>query len=230
MDIKLIEEKQLVERWLRGKLSPPETRYFEQLVRGSPELAERLGLAESLQRTMKLLDDTGTEWREETPKFWHNALVPLGLAAALVLAVLIAVWGWVGRADMARRYGALQAEALKGILNVPTSSRTLHVHLARDEEAPTITAIGGRDHALFAELRLDVNYVKNTLFTVIIKSVDGTYWARVENLLRNSNGELLVAVNSSAFTAGDYEIEVRAVNLRGEGERIGRARVRVDLR
>jgi hypothetical protein len=230
MDIKPIEEKQLVERWLRGKLSPPEARYFEQLVRTSPELAERLGLAETLQRTMKLLDDTGTEWREETPKFWHNALIPIGLAAALLLAVLVAIGGWVGRADLAQRYAALQAEALKGILNVPTSSRTVHVHLARDEEAPSVHPIGGRDHANFAELRLDVNYVKNTLFTVIIKSVDGTYWARVENLLRNSNGELLVALNSSALAAGDYEIEVRSVNLRGEGERIGRARLRVDLR
>src|ERR1700682_1566087 len=159
MDIKLIEEKQLVERWLRGKLSPPEARYFEQLVRASPELAERLGLAESLQRTMKLLDDTGTEWREETPKFWHNVLIPLGLAAALALAILVAIWGWVGKADLAQRYGALQAGALKGILNVPTSSRTLHVHLARDEEAPSVNPIGGRDHAIFAELRLDVNYV-----------------------------------------------------------------------
>lgn len=228
MDIKLIEEKQLVERWLRGKLSPPEARYFEQLVRGSPELAERLGLAETLQRTMKLLDDTGTEWREETPKFWHNGLLPLGLAAALAFAILVAIWGWAGKAELARRHDALQSEALKGVLNVPTSSRTLRVRLARDEEAPSLSLIGGRDHAIFAELRLDVNYVKSTLFTVIIKRVDGTYWARVENLLRNSNGELLVALNSSALAAGDYEVEVRSVNLRGEGERVGRARLRVD--
>ncbi|MBS0393365.1 MAG: hypothetical protein JSR54_02005, partial [Proteobacteria bacterium] len=64
MDLKLIEEKQVVERYLRGRLTPPEARFFEQVVRESPQIVEQMGLPEALKRMMRLLDDTGTEWRE----------------------------------------------------------------------------------------------------------------------------------------------------------------------
>ena len=82
MDLKLIEEKQVVERYLRGRLSPPEARFFEQVVRQSPEIAETIGLPATLRRMMQLLDDTGTEWREQPPKIWHRPWVPASLAAA----------------------------------------------------------------------------------------------------------------------------------------------------
>jgi hypothetical protein len=230
MDIKLIEDKQLVERWLRGKLPPPETRFFEQMVRKEPELADRLRLHESLQRIMKLLDETGTEWREEQPKAWHSPVVPIALAGALVLALLLAVAGWVGKANLQQRYASLETEALKGILNVPTTSATLRLHLAKEGEAVPVVSIGGRERANFAELRIDVSQVKGTLYTIIMKRLDGTYVARVENLLRNSNGDILFALNSSALATGDYELDVRVVNLRGDGERVGRAKLRVDAR
>ncbi len=64
MDAKIIEQKQLAERYLFGRLSPPEAKFFERIVRQSPELAEKMGLAKALQRTMHLLDETGTEWRD----------------------------------------------------------------------------------------------------------------------------------------------------------------------
>ena len=64
MDVKIIEQKQLVERYLFGRLSPPEAKFFEQLVRKSPELAEKMGLPMALRRAMHLLDETNTEWRE----------------------------------------------------------------------------------------------------------------------------------------------------------------------
>ena len=44
MDLKIIEQKQMVERYLLGRLTPPEARFFEQVVRKSPHLAERMGL------------------------------------------------------------------------------------------------------------------------------------------------------------------------------------------
>jgi hypothetical protein len=230
MDIKTIEQKQLVERYLFGRLSPPEARFFEQMVRKSPQLADSMGLPEALRRTMHLLDETGTEWRERKPLFWHKPAVPLVLAAALALAVALAVTGWLGKRELGQRYAALRVEAEHGLLNAPTSSSILRVRPARLGEPPPVYPIGTRVSPSLAELRIDASFVKGNLFTAVIRRDDGTYWARLDNLLRDSNGELHIALNTSALAAGRYDLELESVNLRGDGGPVGRLGLRVEPR
>lgn len=230
MDIKTIEQKQLVERYLFGRLSPPEARFFEQVVRKSPQLADSMGLPEALRRTMHLLDETGTEWREQKPRFWHKPAVPLGLAAALVLALVLGVAGWVGKRALDQRYTALRVEAEQGLLNAPTSTSTLRLRLGRAGESTPVYPIGARVAPALAELRLDTSFARSNLFKVVIRRSDGIYWARLDNLLRDSNGELRIALNTSALAAGLYDLEVQAVNLRGEGEPAGRLGLRIEPR
>jgi hypothetical protein len=228
MDLKLIEEKQVVERYLRGRLTPPEARFFEQVVRQSPEIAERIGLPETLKRIMRLLDDTGTEWREQPPKFWHQAWVPACLAAALLVALIVALLSWSAKRDAVAGVDRLKTQVAIGILNAPTTSRVLHLKPGRPDEAIPTYPIGGRLTATLAELRINVGYLQSTLFKVTIKRDDGTYFARLDNQLKDSNGELRIAINSSAFAAGVYAVDLEAVNLRGEGDLVGRLRLRID--
>ncbi len=63
------------------------------------------------------------------------------------------------------------------------------------------------------------------LYSVKIGRADGTFWGRFDNLLRDSNGQLRIAVNSGAFAAGTYDLEVRQINLRGDGEVVGLAKL-----
>ena len=78
-----------------------------------------------------------------------------------------------------------------------------------------------------AELFVDVGYVKNNLFKITVTRDDGTFWGRFENQVKDSNGELRLAVNSAAFAAGVYNVSLLSVNLRGEGERVGQFQMRV---
>jgi hypothetical protein len=228
MDLKIIEQKQLVERYLLGRLSPPEARFFEQLIRRSPHLAEQVGLPETLKRTMQLLDETGTEWRETPPRFWHKPGVPLGLAGALALAVTLAVGTWLGKRELAAEHTALRQEALRGLLNAPAQQLTLRVTPGRvGERVPTVS-LGSRSTPSMAELRIDTSYVRGNLYKATVKREDGTFWARFDNLLRDSNGELRLAINSGAFAAGTYDVAIESVNLRGDGTPIGTLRLRVD--
>ena len=228
MDLKLIEEKQVVERYLRGRLTPPEARFFEQVVRQSPEIAEHVGLPETLKRIMRLLDDTGTEWREQPPKFWHQPWVPASLASALLVALLVALGAWNARSNALASYDRLKVQAAIGILNAPTSSRVLRMKPGRPEESIPTYPIGGRTAPTLAELRINVGYLTATLFKVTIKRDDGTYFARLDNQLKDSNGDLRIGVNSGAFPAGVYDVELETVNLRGDGELAGRLRLRID--
>jgi hypothetical protein len=228
MDLKLIEERQVVERYLRGRLTPPEARFFEQVVRQSPDIVERIGLPETLKRMMRLLDDTGTEWREQPPKFWHQPWVPAGLAAALALALLVALLSWHGERNAVASYERIESQAAIGILNAPTSTKVLRLKPGRPEESIPTFPIGGRTAPTLAELRIDVGYTRATLFKVTIKREDGTYYARLDNQLKDSNGELRLAFNTGAFAAGLYDVDLEAVNLRGDGELAGRLRLRID--
>lgn len=228
MDLKVIEQKQLVERYLVGRLSPPEARFFEQLIRRSPQLAEQVGLPDTLKRTMRLLDETGTEWRETPPRFWHKPAVPFGLAAGLVLALALGIGTWLAKRELAADHAALQVTAERGLLVAPTQQATVRVTPARPgERTPTVT-LGSRATPTSAELRIDTSYVRGNLYKATFKRDDGTFWARLDNLLRDSNGELRLAINSGAFAAGIYDVTIESVNLRGDGEVVGRLRLRID--
>ena len=228
MDIELIAQKQLVERYLLGRLTPPEGRFFEQLLRESPDLADRLGLPEALRRTMQLLDDSGTVWREAEPRFWHRPWVPLALAACALLAVALASSEWAARRSLATRYQELHQDVAQGQLRAPTKSATLRLRLARPAEPAPVYALGGRGAPTFAELRIEIGRAPATLYRLTIKRDDGTYWARLDNQLRDSNGELRLALNSAAFAAGVYDVAVDSVNLRGDGAPAGHLRLRID--
>lgn len=228
MDLKLIEQRQIVERYLLGKLSPPEARFFEQLVRKSPELAERFGLAESLKRTMKLLDETGTEWRETQPRFWHDGRVPLAIAGVAALFAVLFVSTWFAKGALETKAAKLQEQAQIGLLNAPTQTTTIRITPARPGERVPTVSLGGRTSTSMVELRVSTTFVGATLYKATIKRDDGTFWARLDNLLRDSNGELRLGVNSGAFAAGVYDVSIAAVNLRGEGQEVGRLKLRVD--
>jgi len=230
MDLKIIEQKQLVERYLLGRLTPPEAKFFEQVVRRSPQLAERMGLPEALRRTMRLLDETGTEWREEAPKFWHDPKVPLALAGALLLTLVIAVSAWLGQRELAAENAALRTKAETGLLLAPTRTAVQRIVPGRPGEAVPTVNVGNRVAPSLAELRVDVSFVRNQLFEATVRRDDGTWFARFDNLMRDSNGQLRLAFNSGAFAAGTYVVELDAVNLRGEGDTVGRFRIVIDPR
>jgi len=228
MDVKVIRDKQLLERWIVGKLTPPEARYFEDLVRKQPGLAEELALPEVLRKLMRLLDDTGMEWQEKAPRFWHNPAVPAGLAVVAAAAVGIALFIGLGKHRLGAQYDEFRSDALQGLLNEPITTKTTNLHLAKPGEPGLATYdIGNRKAPTFAELRPDVRLNSGHLYSAKIQRDDGTFWGRFDNLLRDSNGELRMAVNSGAFAAGTYTLEVRQINLRGDGEVVGVARLSV---
>ena len=228
MDVKVIRDKQLLERWIAGKLTPPEARYFEDLVRKQPGLAEELGLPEVLRKMMRLLDDTGMEWQEKAPHFWHNPAVPAALALVAAVAVGVALFFGLGKQHLGTQYDEFRTEALQGLLNEPIATKTTNVHLTKPGEPGLMTYdIGTRKAPTFAELRPDVRLMSGHLYSAKIQREDGTFWGRFDNLLRDSNGELRIALNSGGFAAGTYTLEVRQINLRGDGELVGVARLLV---
>ena len=74
--------------------------------------------------------------------------------------------------------------------------------------------IGGT-HAELAEFKIDMTWAKYSSFQVSIDRVDQGRVAILHNLVRDSNGELRIALNSSALGPGDYRLSIDGLTWSG---------------
>jgi hypothetical protein len=225
MDRSVIEERQYLEKYLTGKLTPPEEKFFEKVMRAKPALTEELGLPDSLRRVMRLLDETESEWREKPPRFWEKPAFPLALGGTIVVLLILLVALYSNRSHLEQEFTELKHEVAGGLLAAPASQRALRVEPARPGTQVPRYVIASADTPTLVELRLNMGGERASLYSVTIKRGDGTFWSRWENLVRDSNQDLRLALNSTALAQGDYDVYVDAVNLRGDGSTVGRLRL-----
>jgi hypothetical protein len=70
-------------------------------------------------------------------------------------------------------------------------------------------------------LRIDVTEGKYAQFQITIDKSDGSRVMQIRRVARDSNKELRLAVNSSAFGPGDYFVRIDGYNWRGQMEAYG---------
>jgi len=154
--------------------------------------------------------------------------VPIALGVTVLLALVLAATMWAGKRHQEQRFDELRHEAELGLLRAPTHARAMKIAVARPEAAAQTFAIGSRNAPTLVELHLNIPYATGAAYALTFKRDDGTYWARLDNLLRDSNGDLRLTVNSGIFPAGFYDVDVEATNLRGQTGPAGHLRLRVD--
>jgi hypothetical protein len=91
-------------------------------------------------------------------------------------------------------------------------------------EQPTV-AIGWLTPPQLLDLHIDVSEGKYTQFLITIDKDDGTRVMQLRRLARDSNRELRLGLNSSAFGPGDFLVEIEGYNWRGQTETIGWVRL-----
>ncbi len=219
MKSKSSEQQALAERYLFNRLSPSEARDFESDLREDPALIDALGLPEVATRALSLLSQQrhrallrSPAWLHRTPPLW---LVPT-LASALLLVSAATISLYRNQQLLLAQEKIDHLELARGQIKPPEKSLIVLAPLGgSDSHIPTYP-IGSRETPTLAELRIDLSHVKNNLFRVAIKRSDGTYWGRFDNLLKDTNGAIRLALNSGAFTTGSYEATVESLDWRGE--------------
>lgn len=225
MDRKVIEERQYLAKYLTGKLTPPEAKFFEGVVRQNPELLDELGLPDALRRATQLLDDSGEGWAEPAPlKVWQQPRVALGAAGGVALLLAFTLWQGINLARVEKQRDGLQATVNEGLLLPPSATERYQLQPARPGVQPPRFTVGlGTPHLI--ELYLAVGYAPAPYYRLRLERADGTFMWSATNLVRDSNGELRATLNSSMLVSGEYQLEVEAVNLRGDGSVVGRLRI-----
>ena len=219
MDRDFIARNQVIERYLSGRLPIKGATDFESFCREHPEFLDELGLPERVNAALRLLEASGKPepWAEPPKPFWQRIEIPLGLlAVGLALAIALSIVA-NGSAQKTRRIAALAAQVSERALDPATSTRDIHLLPSRDgaSDSPAIT-IGGGSDAELADFRIDESRSPFRLFRITIDRINQGRVGVIDHIAKDSDGNLRIALNSSALGPGNYQLTIEALNWQGQ--------------
>lgn len=224
MDRAFIENNQILERYLAGKLPFKGAQDFEQYCRAHPEVLEELKFGERVNAALRLLEAGGRplDWQEPKPVWWRRWETLAAVAAACVgLAVWVAVLSGK-HADRKKEIAALQQSLREGPIQAPTDAQTLRIMPGRSGPgSASVANVRLKNPPDLLELRIDLSYTKHTLFRVTLDKKDNTRIGTAYNLMRDSNGEVRLAINTSVLQAGEYKVSILGMPFRGNPVPVG---------
>jgi hypothetical protein len=217
-DRKFIEDHKLVERYLENKLPLKGARDLENWCRENPEYLNELKLSERAQGSLKLLEASGRpqDLREPQPPWWKTVYALIGLGVIAFLS-LVAFWALLGKYVLLR--GELEdtrASMNRGSLVQPATSREIYVAPDRAPGIDRSRIVVSRSAPLLMDLHIDLSYTnKQMQFRMLVDKQDQGRALVLENLLKDSNGELRMTLNSTGLAAGTYNARIEALPPRG---------------
>lgn len=164
---------------------------------------------------------------DQDPLPWYQAriaVLTLG-AACLALIVVTALALWNGARD---REAARAAEARARVLTLRAvnSERTLRIAPnPRSWSGAADATITWPEPPQLLELHLPVGYAKYASYALVVDKVDHGRVMVVERMVADSNRDLRLSVNSSAFGPGEYRIRVQGYTWRGQRVDVGWVRL-----
>ena len=147
-----------------------------------------------------------------------GALVAL---VALAVALVWVAWRWGVAED---RMAMLQKQADAGFLQAPSSTRTVRIDLRK----PGAVSIGGGDLPERVDYLLNARSDRYARFRLSVLREDGTLAFRADQLVRDSNLDLRLSLNSSTLPQGSYVLQIEGHARGGRIERFAEASLRVN--
>lgn len=217
MDATFIEQNQIIERYLAGRLPLKGAQDFERFCKEHPETLTTLGMAERIHMGLRLMDASGQPepWAEKKIPFYQKPAIIAGLAGLAGTALIAALMLLVGNNDKARQITVLKDELRMQPLLPARSTRSLVVKPSRTGPvSQSLVTIGGSETEM-ADFKFDVSWSNYSNFKLTLDRVDQGRVAVLSNLARDSNGHLRVSMNSSAIGPGAYQVTLEGLDWRG---------------
>jgi hypothetical protein len=151
------------------------------------------------------------------PEWWQKPAFVVGLAAlCALLAVLAVVSLYTAHRD--RAFADAAAERVKVLtLRATTAEHALRIAPnPRSWSAAPDAVLRWPEPPELLELYLPVAYSEFTTFAVVIDKVDHGRVLVAQRLAPDSNRELRLALNSSAFGPGEYRLRLQGYTWQGQ--------------
>ncbi|MGO9932656.1 MAG: hypothetical protein ACLPV8_12705 [Steroidobacteraceae bacterium] len=213
-DRKFIESHKLVDRYLENKLPFKGARDLENWCRANPEYLNELQLSERAQASLKLLEASGRpqDLSEPQPPWWRTIYVLIGLCA-LTFVSLIAAWVMVGKYEILQgRFEQAKQVKEQGSLVQPATETVKYVAPDHAPGVDRARIILSRTAPQLMDVHIDLGYTQKLMeFRMIVDKKDQGRALILNNLLKDSNNELLVTLNSTGLAAGVYTVRIEAL-------------------
>ncbi|MEY2919277.1 MAG: hypothetical protein RL261_582 [Pseudomonadota bacterium] len=161
-------------------------------------------------------------------EWWQTRPVVAGLGVVCVAALALAVAALVS-ASRDRESARVAAEREQTLtLRAINSVRALRIAPnPRSWSASPDATLAWPEPPQLLELHLPVSYSEFLTFAVTIDKVDHGRVMVVERMTPDSNKELLLSLNSSAFGPGEYRLRLQGYTWRGDRVDVGWVRLQV---
>jgi hypothetical protein len=143
-----------------------------------------------------------------------------GLVLMLVIALVWVAWRWGIAED---RFEIMEKKAAEGFLQAPSSTRTVRV----DPRTRQLVAIDSGGFPQRIDLFIAARSDRFARFRVSLVRDDGTLVLHADRMVRDSNNDLRLSLNTSILPDGKYLIRVEGYTRGGEMERYAEARMQV---
>jgi len=143
-----------------------------------------------------------------------------GLILVLVLVLIWIAWRWGIAED---RYALLEKKAAEGFLVAPSSTRSVRIN-PRDSR---VIGIGGGDLPQRVDLMIATVTSTYDRFRVSLVRDDGTLVLHADRMVRDSNSDLRLSLNTSLLPAGRYRLRIDGYSRRGDLEPFEEASLQV---
>ena len=212
-DAQFIEEHHLIERYLENKLPYKGARDLENWCREHPEYLNNLKLSERAQASLKLLEASGQvqDLREPPLPWWKTPYTLIGLGAVALLC-LVAFWFLMGKYVLLRsELQDTRERAHQGSLVQPATERDLRIGPDRAPGLDRARIVVSRAAPELIDVHIDMSYSKMMQFRMFVDKQDQGRALVLNNILKDSNNELRLTINTTGLAAGVYTVRIEAL-------------------
>jgi hypothetical protein len=166
-------------------------------------------------------DEAREEMRRSSVGDGVNRAILIGLLAAVLVAAGAAVI-YALKADALtnqlqtakKELGAIQMQA-------PGRQQRYRIQPVKAKPDQPTVALGWLTPPELLDITVDATEGKMTQFQITVDKSDGVRVMQIKRLTRDSNKELRLSLNSSAFGPGNYVVRIDAYNWRGQLQEYG---------
>ena len=156
--------------------------------------------------------------RKRSQRFWTRPQFVLGLVAAVVvLGVGLAVTAG-NMSSKEQKIAKLQKQASERPLEPATNTRVIRLVPSHEAASNTPAVMIGGGPTQLVDFKIDETRSAYKTFRITIDRIDQGRVAVLHNLVKDSNGHLRIALNSSALGPGNYQLTIEGLSWRGDPE------------